>query len=489
MSFGQNFDIIFKHLDLDNDSKVETLDEFRGNLFGDIMAQFGLVDRPYEELLEKDKMIKAANEALDRYNDMAETQMNLVLFNFAVEHLLRISRVLKQPGGHALLVGVGGSGRQSLTRLASATGDFEIFQIEIKKNYSTNEFREDLKTLMRNVGVKGERTTFIFNDNSIKEESFLEDVNNILNTGEVPNIFPPDEKAEVCDNVRKPAKEENRCPEGTLQQLFSYFIERCKENLHIVMCFSPIGEALRNRIRNFPSLVNCTTIDWFSEWPKDALESVAQRFLSEIDLTDDVRQSCVQMVQTFHTTTQEARERFLREQRRYYYVTPTSYLELIQSFKRLLAMKRKEVQELRDKYANGYDCLIRTEESVGKMEEELIEMKPQLIEKSKEVDAQAEIVEKETVEAEKVREVVDAEASVAQEAADKTNAIKMDCEKNLEEAMPALRSAAKALENIGKNDITDLKTIKVFNDDVRMVLSAVCILMGVKPESKMNNET
>lgn len=61
---------------------------------------------------------------------------------------------------------------------------------------------------MRSVGGKGNPTSFIFTDSSIKEESFLEDVNNILNTGEVPNIFPPDEKAEVCDMMRLVAKQE-----------------------------------------------------------------------------------------------------------------------------------------------------------------------------------------------------------------------------------------------------------------------------------------
>jgi len=73
------------------------------------------------------------------------------------------------------------------------------------------EFREDIKSLMRSCGGKGQPTSFVFNDNSIKEEAFLEDVNNILNSGEVPNIFNPEDKVEVCDSVRTAAKDEGRC--------------------------------------------------------------------------------------------------------------------------------------------------------------------------------------------------------------------------------------------------------------------------------------
>ena len=84
-----------------------------------------------------------------------------------------------------MLVGVGGSGKQSLTRMSCARSDSKCFQIELTRGYGLNEFREDIKKIMLQSGVSGKQVVFLFTDTQIVSESFLEDVNNILNTGEV----------------------------------------------------------------------------------------------------------------------------------------------------------------------------------------------------------------------------------------------------------------------------------------------------------------
>lgn len=256
-----------------------------------------------------------------------------------------------------------------------------------------------------------------------------------------------------------------------------------------MLCFSPIGSSLRGRLRNFPSLVNCTTIDWFSEWPKDALESVAKRFLNEVELEKSVRHSCVYMVQMFHESTREAAQKFFAELKRHYYVTPTSYLELITTFKVLLKEKREEVQALKHRYEHGYSYLIKTEGDVGVMQKVLEEKQPKLVIAKQETEEKSKIVEAEALEAQKVKDVVSADEAVAKKAADEASAIAADCKQKLDEAMPLKRKAEEAVKCINKGMIAEIKAMKKPPDDVRVVLQTVCLLFELKPTREVNPET
>ena len=103
----------------------------------------------------------------------------------------------------------------------------------------------------------------------------------------------------------------------------------------------------------FPSLVNCCTIDWFTEWPEDALEKVATKFLEDMDMDDEIRRNCVKMCGYFHESVRQTSIRYLAEMKRHNYVTPTSYLALILTFKSLLTGKRDEILNLKTRYEMG----------------------------------------------------------------------------------------------------------------------------------------
>lgn len=149
-------------------------------------------------------------------------------------------------------------------------------------------------------GSAGEPVTFLLADTQIVNEGFVEDVNNLLNSGEVPGLHTADEKDRVMATIR-----DYVLALGlplTKEQLYTSFINRSRENLHVVLCMSPIGDAFRGRCRQFPSLINCCTIDWFNEWPEEALLSVSGFFLSTVDLgTDEVYLTHTYLHTNIHT--------------------------------------------------------------------------------------------------------------------------------------------------------------------------------------------
>lgn len=173
---------------------------------------------------------------------------------------------------------------------------------------------------------------------------FLVYINDILSSGYIPELFAKDELDGWLNKVRAEAKSNGYA--DTPDQLFEFFLSKARRNFHMALCFSPVGDAFRFRARKFPGIINCTSMDWFHEWPKNALIDVANRFLADIELPDeDIRTNIAYHMAEVHISISEANIDFLNMERRYNYTTPTSFLELISFYKILLDKKRDKITD------------------------------------------------------------------------------------------------------------------------------------------------
>ncbi len=221
-------------------------------------------------------------------------------------------------------------------------------------------------------------------DSQILDETFLEDINNLLNTGEIPNLMLPEDKDKMQSDIRTVITDQKKVETSELcNQLF---ISRIREFFHICLCMSPVGDTLRIRCRKFPSLVNCCTLDWFSRWPEEALLFVSRAFLKNLELpSEEVRSNLAEMCMIIHTSVETISEQFFNELRRRVYTTPKSYLDLISLYLNTLDKKRVEVNANRNRLANGLTTLKNTNQSIAELKVTITKMLPELAKANEEL--------------------------------------------------------------------------------------------------------
>ncbi|XP_054565087.1 dynein axonemal heavy chain 9 [Eptesicus fuscus] len=436
----------------------------------------GIGEPKYMPVRSWELLTQTLAEALENHNEV-NAVMDLVLFENAMRHVCRINRILESPRGNALLVGVGGSGKQSLARLAAFIGSMDVFQITLRKGYQILDFKMDLAGLCLKAGVKNLSTVFLMTDAQVADEKFLVLINDLLASGEIPDLYSDDEVENIISNVRNEVKSQGLV--DNRENCWKFFIDRVRRQLKVTLCFSPVGNKLRVRSRKFPAIVNCTAIDWFHEWPQQALESVSLRFLQNTEsIEPTVKQSISKFMAFVHTSVNQTSQSYLSNEQRYNYTTPKSFLEFIRLYQSLLRRNGKELKSKTERLENGLLKLHSTSAQVDDLKAKLATQEVELKQKNEDADK---LIQEVGVETDKVSR----EKAMADEEEQKVALIMLevqqkqkDCEEDLAKAEPALTAAQEALNTLNKTNLTELKSFGSPPPAVSNVMAAVMALMA-----------
>eukprot|EP01063_Lacrimia_lanifica_P013523 TRINITY_DN2016_c0_g3_i2.p1 TRINITY_DN2016_c0_g3~~TRINITY_DN2016_c0_g3_i2.p1 ORF type:complete len:4660 (+),score=2247.11 TRINITY_DN2016_c0_g3_i2:150-14129(+) len=457
--------------------KQEHIAKSPGDVELNVWAPFGVDKEGNEGVLKDmhsfDELFKFLTDKLNDYND-SNVRMDLVLFEDAMQHICRISRVLSNPRGNALLVGVGGSGKQSLSRLSSYICGYEKFQIVVTATYGINDFRVDLQQLYIKCGQKNQLYAFIITDGQIVKKEMLVYLNDLLNSGNIPDLFPPDEMEGLQGAMVNEAKAAG-IVDLTPNVLWQFFINKVRANLHTILCFSPVGQQFSLWCRQFPALANTTVIDWFHPWPHQALVSVAQRFLGDVDLMDNLDNIAEHMAFCHEKITEYA-SMYLAEEKRYCYTTPKSFLELISLYKVLLERKRNALNTNKERLGNGIEKIMMASDQVADLQEKLKKEQVVVAEKAANTAKLLEHVGREKAIVGVEQEKAEVEEAKTNKVFVEAEALAADCSRDLQAAQPIVEKALAALNSLDKGDLTELKALAKPPADVELVVASVMVL-------------
>lgn len=415
--------------------------------------------------------------------------VKLVIFDEVLDHIVRMDRVLRQPLGHLLLVGASGAGKTVLSKFVSWMNGLSIYALKIGKGYDVVSFENDLRMVMKRSGCKKEKITFIFDESNALGPAFLERMNALLASGEVPGLFEGDEYVNLMSECRSSGMsgmEEN--------EMFVKFTKQVQRNLHIVFTMNPANPDFYNRSNSSPALFNRCIIDWFGDWPHSALLQVAREFTGQIALKQDSytdpkfadeasRHECLaETIVAFHERVDETNVVLRKSAMKYNFITPRDFLDFINHFLEILEEKKEEVLEQQKHISGGLLKLRETEEQVHSMQSGLAVYEKELVQKNKNAEeTMTQMVTGQTEAEESKKNSLKLSDALALQSEE----IEVERKKINDEIAgvePAVQEAKNAVRNVDKKSIDELRVLKTPPAAIQLAMEAVVIM--VKPESE-----
>ena len=459
-----------------------------------------------------------------------ELDVDLVMFDTVLDHVLRLDSVLRNPMGHLLLVGESGTGKTVLTKFVSWINGLSVFTIKASRKYTLLNFDEDLREVMRRAGVEGEKICFLFDEANALSSAFLEKMNALLASGEVPGLFEGDDRAALMTGCREAAAKGARTMVDSDDELFRMFTRAVQRNLHVVFTMNPAGGEWKHRCTASPALFNRCVVDWFGTWSDGSLAQVAAAFTDHLDMgessgrpyqapkgsgtllavadpafrlqsgggdeSDDdadvggsrgggfggisLRQAVVAALVHVHGSVRTASDLAGKRTASRHWASPRDFLDLIRKVVGIVKEKRAELEEQQRHLRGGLDRLLETQESVAELQGSLAVTEAKLKEKNTAANEKLTLMLDKQGEAEKEKEK-QAKLSVDLEQRDTMIAARSaEVKAELDEAEPALASAKEAVSGIKKTQLDEVRALRNPPKLVQLTMEACCFMLGHK---------
>nr|BBC28429.1 cytoplasmic dynein 1b heavy chain [Yamagishiella unicocca] len=426
---------------------------------------------------EADTFAELVAEKLKGY-EREHKELHMLLFPEVLERVARYDRVLSQEGGSILLCGNSGVGRRSLMLLLAYMHNMDFFTPKMTKTYDLKSFRNDLKEVLRRAGVEAKPVMLFLEDHQLVSAAFLELVNSLLSGGEVPGLFTPEELAKELAPLDK-ARDEDPLYTGPSNS-YAFFSYRVRRNLHIAVSMDPTNDQFRARCEANPALFTRCSVQWIEGWSLKGLQQIAGARLNELvasspELTKLGADKLIGHLVHMHTNSGSN--------------TTREYLALVALYGQIYTRKRTQVLEQQNFLKGGLGKLAEAAVTVDTLSVEAEKQRVVLKAKQAEADEALVHIQNSMLKAADRRKEVEVlkKRTAIEEVEMKERRIKV--EEELSEVQPLIDNARKAVGNIKKDNIAEIRSLKMPPDAIRDVLEGVLLVLGQQDTSWNNMKT
>ena len=426
-----------------------------------------------------------------------ELDVQLVLFNEVLDHVLRIDRIFRQDQGHLLLIGASGAGKTTLSRFVAWMNGLSVFQVKVHKNYTAVDFDEDLRNVLRRAGTKGEKIVFILDEGNVLDSAFLERMNTLLANGEVPGLFEGDEFTTLMTQCKEGSQRQGLGLDGS-DELYKWFSKEVMRNLHVVFTMNPSESGLHDRAATSPALFNRCVLDWFGDWSNEARFQIGLEFTSKLDLDNPHyqvpashqflledspanpthREVLVNAFVHVHTSVQQAARKLQKRNGHSTHITPRHFIEFINQYVAVTNEKRSTLEEQQLHLNVGLRKIRETVEQVEEMQITLAEKSKMLNAKNEAANAKLKQMVQDQQEAETKKA---ASVQISKEIAAKKVFIAEKqtlVEAELAGVEPAIEEAKAAVSTIKKAHLTEIRALANPPKAIKLALESILCLLG-----------